>query len=250
MESLFLGTGGARYVVARQLRASGGILFNSNGTLLLLDPGPGSLVQLAKRKIFPDKISYILVTHKHLDHSADLNILVDAITEGGFKKRGTLFITEEALREGILLNYLKECLKEIVLLKGKNNYSCAGYEFQTTGPLLHNAENYGIIFHLPSGKKLGIISDTAYFEGLAEEFIGCDYLIINLVRLEPKREVLHLSAPDLRILLKVINPQLTVLTHFGMTMLKAGPERVAKNLSEELNQKIISAYDGMKLLFE
>lgn len=250
LECLFLGTGGARYVVARQLRASGGLLLSSKGSLLLLDPGPGSLVQLAKRKIPPDKISYLIVTHKHLDHSADLNILADAITEGGFKKRGTLFITEEALEEGILLKYLRNCLRDIVLLREKSLYELEGFKFQTTSPLLHNAENYGIIFHLSSGRRLGLVGDTAYFEGLVEEFSGCEYLIVNLVRLEPKKEVLHLSVPDLKNLLRNLKPQLTVITHFGMTMLKAGPEKIAKSLSEELNQRVISAYDGMKLHFE
>lgn len=254
IECLFLGTGGARYVVARQLRASGGILLKSisgpKTYLLLLDPGPGALIQLAKQKIYPEKISYLLVTHKHLDHSADLNILADAITEGGFKKRGTLFITDEALREGILLNYLRDCLKEIVILKERKKYEVDGFSFCTTGPLLHNAEIYGIIFHLPSKRKIGIIGDTAFFEGLIEEFIGCDYLIVNLVRYEPKKEVLHLSVPDLKGLLKSLNPKLTIITHFGMTMLKAGPERLAKALSEELGLKVISAYDGMRYLFE
>jgi len=37
---IFLGTGGARIVVAKQVRASGGMWVAINGTNLLLDPGP------------------------------------------------------------------------------------------------------------------------------------------------------------------------------------------------------------------
>lgn len=90
-EILFLGTAGARYVVAKQLRASAGLLFRNDRDYLLIDPGPGTLVYLAKYKLYPEKIKSLLVSHKHLDHSADLNILVDAITEGGFKKEEKSF---------------------------------------------------------------------------------------------------------------------------------------------------------------
>jgi len=245
-EILFLGTAGARYVVAKQLRASAGLLITQDGEHLLLDPGPGTLVHLAKRKLYPERIKILLLSHKHLDHSGDLNILVDAITEGGFKKGGTLFLPKEALDEGLLLNYLKEALERIVILQEKTFYEAGPFRFSTTQRLKHTAENYGFIFEF-SGKRLGIITDTAYFDGLKEEFKGCQYLILNVVRYEPKPEVLHLSIPDVKILLKDLRPELAILTHFGMTMLKANPFKVAKELSSELGLKVLSAYDGMKV---
>ena len=98
MELIFLGTGGGRYVVAKQLRASGGLLLREGKKYLLIDPGPGSLVQLAKLKIPLNHIQGILLSHLHLDHSADLSVVVDAITEGGFKKRGFCFYLRQLLR--------------------------------------------------------------------------------------------------------------------------------------------------------
>ncbi len=244
---LFLGTAGARYVVAKQLRASGGLLFKSDSEYLLFDPGPGALVYLARYKIPLEKIRHILVSHKHLDHSADLNIIVDAITEGGFKKRGTLFLPKEVIEEGLLLSYLQENLKEIVFLKEKASYVAGPFKFYTTLPLKHTAENYGLIFELPNNERLGIITDTAYFEGLSEEFKDCQFLIINVVRFEPKEGVLHLSIPDVKKLLQTLRPKLTILNHFGMTMIKANPFKVAQSLSQEYNLQVIAAYDGMKI---
>ncbi|MGC9124683.1 MAG: MBL fold metallo-hydrolase, partial [Caldisericaceae bacterium] len=46
----FLGTAGARFVVAKQLRYSAGTIIKSNTTTLLMDPGPGTLVRLAKSR--------------------------------------------------------------------------------------------------------------------------------------------------------------------------------------------------------
>jgi hypothetical protein len=41
----FLGTAGARIMVANQILASGGLWLSLSGTEILLDPGPGCIVQ-------------------------------------------------------------------------------------------------------------------------------------------------------------------------------------------------------------
>ncbi len=246
-EVLFLGTAGGRYVVARQLRASAGTLIKIEKTYLLLDPGPGTLVYLAKRKIPLEKIQTILLSHHHLDHSADLNIIVDAITEGGFKKRGELFLTESALKDPVLLPYLQPFLKKIEILKPHTSYESSFFKFKTTCELKHTAENYGFLFYLPEGKVLGFLTDTAYFEELSNEFAEAHILVINTVRYKPKEGVLHMSIPDVKKLLIKIKPEMVILTHFGMTMLRANPFKVAKELSKELGLKITACYDGMKL---
>jgi len=82
----FLGTAGARFVVARQFLASGGAWLSLGDTQLLLDPGPGCLVQATKRKLDPSKLSAIILSHRHLDHCGDINIMIEAMTEGGSKQ--------------------------------------------------------------------------------------------------------------------------------------------------------------------
>ena len=46
----FLGTAGARFVMARQLRYSAGTLVALDGQRIMLDPGPGTLVRCAKAR--------------------------------------------------------------------------------------------------------------------------------------------------------------------------------------------------------
>ena len=58
----FLGTAGARFMVTRQLLASGGLWFNLGGTEILVDPGPGCIVQATKRKLRPEKLSAIILS--------------------------------------------------------------------------------------------------------------------------------------------------------------------------------------------
>ena len=96
---VILGSGGARIVVAKQLRASGGIWFSLAGTRFLLDPGPGSLVRMtgSRHRLDPTKLAGILLSHRHLDHSGDVNNMIEAMTMGGTELRGTLFAPSDAL---------------------------------------------------------------------------------------------------------------------------------------------------------
>jgi len=95
----FLGTAGARIVVFKQLRASGGLWLSANGTELLIDPGPGSLLRAlsSRPSLSPARLDGVLITHRHLDHAADVNVIIEAMTEGGFKRRGVLFAPRDAL---------------------------------------------------------------------------------------------------------------------------------------------------------
>ena len=57
----FVGTAGARFVVAKQLRSSGGLWFSLQGMNLYMDPGPGALVRSlsSKPKLDPTKLDGI-----------------------------------------------------------------------------------------------------------------------------------------------------------------------------------------------
>ena len=115
----FLGTAGARFMVTKQLTASGGLWLNLSGTEILVDPGPGSIIQSTKRKLSAEKLSAIILSHRHLDHSADINIMVEAMTQGGFNRRGWLFAPADALEtDPVIFSYLRNYLEG--LLRGPN----------------------------------------------------------------------------------------------------------------------------------
>ena len=97
---LFLGSGGARFVVARQLRASGGMWMRFGETQIHVDPGPGALVRALTHvpPCNPRELDAIVLSHKHLDHSGDVNAMVEAMTSGGFRPRGTLLAPGRCLR--------------------------------------------------------------------------------------------------------------------------------------------------------
>ncbi len=72
-------------MVANQILASGGLWLNLNGTQILVDPGPGSIVQSTKRKLRAEKLSAIILSHRHLDHTGDVNIMNFGLGNAGLK---------------------------------------------------------------------------------------------------------------------------------------------------------------------
>ncbi|MFQ6121585.1 MAG: MBL fold metallo-hydrolase [Dehalococcoidales bacterium] len=241
----FLGTAGARFMVTKQLTASGGLWLNLNGTEILVDPGPGTIVQSTKRKLRGEKLSAIIVSHRHLDHSADVNIMVEAMTQGGFKRHGCLFAPADALEsDPVILSYLKNYLECIKILKEGKSYSVGNVSFTTPVRHIHPVETYGMLFNA-AGHTFAYITDSRYFDGLCHSY-GSELLIINVVLLEAKQHVDHLSLPDAEHIITELKPKIAILTHFGMNMWRARPWEIAQRLSQQTGIKVLSARDGMR----
>ena len=248
----FLGTAGARIVVTKQLRASGGVWLSLEGTNILIDPGPGTLVKCfsSKPKLNPLDLNGIILTHKHLDHSNDINIMIEAMTEGGFDKKGKVFAPKDALEEDpVILKYVRNYVNEIEILKEGEEYILKNINFTTPVKHVHSVETYGL--KITSSKTtIALIADTLYFNGL-ENYYKADVLILNTVRLEPKAnlkyDIQHLTIKDAWKIIDSLKPNLAILTHFGMTILRAKPWEIADKMSSDLGVKVIAANDGMQI---
>jgi len=248
----FLGTGGARFMIISQVLASGGFWMNLGGTEILIDPGPGCIIQTTKRKLKAENLSAIILSHRHLDHSADSNIMVEAMTQGGLKQHGRFFAPADALDdEPVVYSYLREYLDGVELLEEGKSYSLDDVSFFTPVKHLHRVETYGMVFKTPR-HTFSYITDTLYFDGLLQHYTG-DLLIINLVFLEPRpftsnplAPADHISVPDAEYLIKELKPKAAILTHFSMHVWRAHPWQIAENLSQSTGVRVIAARDGMK----
>ena len=241
----FLGTAGARIMVTTQILASGGLWLNLGGTEILVDPGPGCIVQSTKRKLRADKLKAIILSHRHLDHSADVNIMVEAMTQGGLKRRGWLFAPADALEtEPVIFSYLKGYLEGIEVLQEGKSYSVGNVSFTTPIRHIHSVETYGMVFRTAE-HTFSYIADSRYFDGLIHSYRG-ELLIINVLMVEYNRPIDHLSVPDVKHIITELKPKVAILTHFGMTLWRAKPWEIAQRLSEETGVKVIAARDGMK----
>ena len=259
----FLGTGGARFMIINQLLASGGLWLSLGGTEILVDPGPGCIVQSTKRKLRAEKLSAIIVSHRHLDHSADVNIMVEAMTRGGLKRHGRLFAPSDALEtEPIIFSYLKDRLDSVETLQAGKSYSVGNISFTTPVRHIHPVETYGLAFSTDR-HTFSYITDTQYFADLSTSY-GGELLIINTVFTQPMHRsdhqpggentaspgldlpMEHLSVPDAGRIITELKPKAAILTHFGMTMWRAKPWQIAEKLSQETGIRVLAARDGMR----
>lgn len=244
----FLGTAGARFVVTQQLRKSGGIWLSLDGTNVLIDPGPGSLVRCltSKPALNPRDLDGIILTHRHIDHSNDVNIMIEAMTNGGFKKKGVVFVPGDALKsDPVVFTPFREQVEKVEVLKEKRKYKVGNICFETPVKHVHGVETYGLnIFGKNS--SVSVIADTQYFEGL-ESYYNGDILILNVVLLEKKDHIMHLSLSDIEKIISIKRPKLSILTHFGMNVIRAKPWEIAEGLSKRLDVKVIAASDGMEI---
>jgi len=240
----FLGTGGARVLVFKQLLASGGLWIEQADTRISLDPGPGALVQATKRKLDPTKLDAIVLSHRHLDHAADVNVMVEAMTTGGFNRRGLLLAPEDAYEnDPVILHYLRGYVGETLVIREGGEYQIGNVNVRAPVRHDHPGEVFGFVFESP-GCRWSYIADTRYFPELPSHY-RAEVLVINTVRLE-ESEIYHLSIPDAKRIIEAIRPQTAVITHFGMTIWRAKPWLVAEKLSQETGIQVIAARDGMR----
>ena len=247
----FLGTAGARHVVATQLRHSGGLVYTLGGFRLWVDPGPGALVRaLASRpRVDPAHVDALLLSHRHLDHAGDATAVVEAMTGGGWKRRASLLAPADALDgEPVVFRYAQALPARVERLRAGGSWLLAnGITLATPLAHDHGVETYGYRLTAP-GVSVGHVVDTFWMDALPEAYAGVEVLLVNTTRLQGgDRRLLHLGADDAERLIAAVRPRLAVLTHFGMQLVREGPERVALAIAERTGVPTLAARDGMTL---
>jgi len=235
-------------VVLNQFRASGGFWLNLDGVNILQDPGPGSLVMVRKLHLKPRDLDAIILSHRHIDHSNDVNVMTEAMTGGGFHPRGKLIAPDDCFNsDPVILEYIRPLVNTIEIKEGME-ITLGNIKLKYPIKTMHSCETFGPIYEFSRG-KLGYIPDTEYFPELVGAYKGVDYLIINVVRMKTDKRIRHLNIREAEKLVNEIRPKKAILTHFGLQVLKANPELQAKKITENTGVEVVAAKDRLKVDF-
>jgi len=240
---IFLGSGGGRKVTTSQARATGGFVIQAGSEQIHVDPGPGAVVRAAQFGVDTRNTSIVLVSHFHVDHSNDINVLANIITFGGKEKKG-VFITGEFDDNCNLADYHLKSIERHVKIKPGDKAEVRKIIIKATQTKGHKVKTMGFKIFTPDF-VIGYTSDTDFFPELIKEFKGCDIMIVNT--LKPKNMKLkgHMNSDDAAKLLKGVKPKLGILQHFGVSMLKANPVYEARDIQKESGVQTIAANDGL-----
>ncbi|PKK86132.1 MAG: MBL fold metallo-hydrolase [Thermoplasmata archaeon HGW-Thermoplasmata-1] len=248
----FLGTAGGRFATVFQKRATGGIYVTDKGIMLHLDPGPGALVRMHELGLDPTKTDALLISHCHPDHYTDAEVLIEGMTRGGIDNKGVLIGSESVISgfdnigPAVSKYHLGLLAETHKVAPGDRIRLGEWYEAEATPTQHSDPTTVGFKLHMSEG-TISYVSDTAYFEGLAEAHKGSRLMVICMTRPLNARIPYHLCTEDVVELVKIAKPKLAVITHMGMKILKGDPSFEANWIAEETGIPTIAARDYMSI---
>jgi phosphoribosyl 1,2-cyclic phosphodiesterase len=248
----WLGTGGGRFVIINQIRASGGWILEMDGEAIHIDPGPGALVRAKQYGVKLGKLTGVIVSHAHPDHYADAEMVIEAMTKGAKVKRGFLLGSKTIFNGGngfraVVSPYHADAPEKKYVVKPGDKIDIGKISIHAIPTKHGEPDCLGFVFK--GSRTLGFTGDGEYYPEQHKHFKGSDYLLINCLRPRDITWPMHMNADGARKLIGEIDPKpkLAILQHFGIKMLRGMGEREAKWITMETGVKTIVARDGMVL---
>lgn len=166
MRVTFLGTGSA---MPTGHRFQSGILVESGDNRLLVDCGSGVLHALQRTDVGYEGIDAVLLTHHHLDHVSDLDVLLKARWLAGATELtiagppGTSDLVEGLFE---LHEYMQDRL-DLTVREIGGSFSLAGFDVDSM-EVRHSMQCFAYRFTHDDGPPFVFSGDTEAFPGLVE----------------------------------------------------------------------------------
>jgi len=246
---IFLGTGQGSYVVGRNILSSGGIIIQTDENQFHIDPGPNTLKNTAQHGINLRANTALLVSHAHLNHSNDINAVIDAMTYSGFDKKGVLVANKTAIHDNEdhkapLNPHYRDFLERFIVLEAGQRVGINEVEILALKTKHSDPSTIGFKFFTPHF-TLSYSSDTKYFPELIEEYKNSNILILNVPYLTKEEAKDNLCLEDAIKIIKEVSPRLAIIQHFGIEMIKADPMYQIREIQKATGIQTIAAKDGM-----
>ncbi|MEK6916483.1 MAG: MBL fold metallo-hydrolase [Nanoarchaeota archaeon] len=247
---LFLGTAGDAMVAGKQQRSSGGVIFNYESNQFHLDPGPGSLLMAKAAGVNLRENTAIFVTGNDMLRANDVNAVISAMTHGGLDKIGVLVcpssVAESEKGSPFLNKEYRQFLEKTILIDNTEKIGINDIDIKIVKLKDSIANNCGFKF-MTQKFSLGYVPQTPYSNLLVEGLEGSDILIFGVTTPGEAKTNEVMGTKDIEKLVKQLNPQLVILTSFGIKMLQADPLYQAREIQKSTGIQVIAAKDGMTI---
>jgi len=250
-ELTFLGTGGGRYATIYQTRSTGGLVIDTCGKRMHIDPGPGALTNMSRIGMDPTGTDAILVSHCHPDHYSDAEVLIEGMCKGGVSKRGELVGSVSVMHgfEGLgprLTPYHFNMVSKYTTAKPGDTLDVCGIETKMTASRHSDKTAVGFRFRTPDG-VISYVCDTDRSDRIVKEYEGSRVLILPITRPTKARIKCHLCTEDAVSFAEAIRPEMIIFNHMGVRMIQDGPEKEASYIESRTGVRTVAAKDLMKV---
>lgn len=212
-----LGSGTA---VPRPDRAAPGYLVETGEEKNLVDPGPGSLRQLAEAGYHINDIDRILITHHHPDHNLDLMLFLFASRFPQMKRTRDLEMVVPENFPDMFENmgelygdYISNEEYEIEMITAENKTFDFEEWYLDVNPTVHTRGSICFSFIDPDGRTILYTGDTQYNEALVDAAEGVDLVVVECSLPDDMEADGHMTPRWVAKFVDVARPQKTVLTH-------------------------------------
>lgn len=246
----FLGTGGGRFTTIYQARSTGGCILEAD-VRVHIDPGPGALLRCRQEGEDPTLTRAVLVTHAHPDHYAEAEVAVEAMTKGGTVKRGTVVGSKSVIEgsdthDAVFSRYHKERPEEFFAVAPGDNFKVGALTVRATPSRHSDSTTVGFRFTTAEG-VIGYLADTSLEDEVIRAHRGSRVLVLPATRPRKSRIDWHLCSEDIVALLKALRPEVALLNHLGLKMVRAGPDEEALWIEAQSGVRTVAAKDGMRV---
>jgi len=246
---IFLGTGGGRFITIKQALHTGGLYIKGKKNIHI-DPGPGALVRGIDYGIDFSETDILAVTHSHPDHYTDAEMIIEAMTNGGYRKRG-IVIAPRSVIKGFdefgpsISKYHAGLVDSVIVTEHGKLIDIGDVKIKPVRMFHSDPTTMGFIIDT-EGVKIGYMADTEYHDELVENFYGIDVLLVPLTLAQDSNVRYHLKPSDATDLIAGIRPKKAILNHFGTKIFEYGVDRVACEIEKETGIKTVAAHDNMR----
>lgn len=192
------------------------------------------------------------MSHRHLDHVADIASVVESATESNTKKLDFLLAPQDAIdgEDPVVLKYTKNGFREIWQTELKKEYIYKDIKIKAVIEHIHKgAKTFSLEFS-NSQKRFIFVPCGRFYEDMLYAYEkNPDIMVFNTTFLRPNMNYYHLSAVDVEKIIENIKPKKAVITHYSLIMLRENPDKVANLLSDRTGIEVIAAKDGLKVEF-